>query len=237
MNVPASNNIQQNMFIQGVKDCVPTLMGYISIGLAFGIVGIASNLSILEIFLLAILLYAGSAQFIFCSLIVVNAPISVIIMTIFIVNLRHLLMSFSIAQYFTNYSIKRNIGFGTLLTDETFGVAIVKANQEGRLTGSWMDGLNITAYLTWMAACTIGGVVGQFLPNPQQFGLDYALIAMFIALLILTLNSLPKTKIMHYVKLIAIVVVCMYGFLYIMPSHVAVLLTTVVVASIGVIME
>ena len=58
-----SNNestLQQNTFLQGAKDCVPTLFGYMSIGLAFGIVGVASNLSILEIACLAIFIYAGS---------------------------------------------------------------------------------------------------------------------------------------------------------------------------------
>ena len=65
--------IQKNMytpdtFMQGVKDCIPTLLGYISIGVAFGVVGIASGISVLEIFLLSVLVYAGSAQFIFCGL-------------------------------------------------------------------------------------------------------------------------------------------------------------------------
>lgn len=45
---PATNS-PNDSFIQGVKDCVPTLLGYISIGLAFGVVGSASGLSVLEI--------------------------------------------------------------------------------------------------------------------------------------------------------------------------------------------
>ncbi|HBT73698.1 MAG TPA: branched-chain amino acid ABC transporter permease, partial [Lysinibacillus sp.] len=63
-------------FLQGVKDCIPTLLGYISIGLAFGVVGSASGLSVLEIALLTILIYAGSAQFIFCALLLTSSPAS-----------------------------------------------------------------------------------------------------------------------------------------------------------------
>lgn len=63
-------------FVQGIKDCLPTLFGYISIGLAFGVVGVASNLSVLEIALLSILVYAGSAQFIFCALLLTGSPAS-----------------------------------------------------------------------------------------------------------------------------------------------------------------
>ena len=40
-------------FSQGVKDCIPTLIGYISIGIAMGVVGAASQLSVLEVALLA----------------------------------------------------------------------------------------------------------------------------------------------------------------------------------------
>lgn len=224
-------------FLQGVKDCVPTLLGYISIGLAFGVVGIASGISVLEVFLLSVLVYAGSAQFIFCGLYLAGAPVTAVIATIFIVNLRHLLMSLTIAPYFTKYSTLRNIRFGTLLTDETFGVSVVSAGKEGRLGGKWMDGLNITAYTTWIAACSIGGIIGQWLPDPEKWGLDYALVAMFVALLVLTLASIPKEKLMHYIKLILIMVISMYGMLYFMPGHLAVLLSTVIVATIGVALE
>lgn len=227
----------QDTFLQGVKDCIPTLLGYISIGVAFGVVGIASGISVLEIFLLSVLVYAGSAQFIFCGLYLAGAPVTAIIVTIFIVNLRHLLMSLTIAPYFIKHSTLRNIGFGTLLTDETFGVSVVSAAKEGRLGGKWMNGLNVTAYTTWITACTIGGVIGQWLPDPEKWGLDYALVAMFVALLVLTLASIPKEKLMHYVKLILWMVVFMYGFLYFMPGHLAVLISTLVVATIGVASE
>lgn len=224
-------------FLQGIKDCIPTLIGYISIGFAFGVVGIASNLSIIEIFLISFLIYAGSAQFIFCGLLLAGAPFSTIVLTVFIVNLRHLLMSFSLAPYFTKNSILQNIGYGTLLTDETYGVASMKAAKQSNISGSWMNGLNCTAYIVWIISCTMGGVLGQFIKNPEEWGLDYALVAMFIALLVLTLHSLPKSKLMLNIKLIAAVVVIMYLCTFIMPGHLAVLVSTIIVATIGVVIE
>lgn len=233
-NTTSSSN---DSFLQGVKDCVPTLLGYISIGLAFGVVGSASGLSFLEIALLTILVYAGSAQFIFCALLLTSSPASAIIVTIFVVNLRHLLMSLTLAPHFTRYSMPRNIGFGTLLTDETFGVAVTKQMQTGKLYGKWMDGLNITAYSFWILSCVTGAFLGQWVANPEKWGLDFALIAMFVALLVLQLSSVGKSKIMHYIKLIGYMVVIMYGLSYIVPSHVAVLLATIIVATIGVVTD
>lgn len=227
----------EDSFIQGVKDCVPTLLGYISIGLAFGVVGSASGLSLVEIALLTILVYAGSAQFIFCALLLTSSPTSAIIVTIFVVNLRHLLMSLTLAPHFTRYSMLRNVGFGTLLTDETFGVAVTKQMQNGKLYGRWMDGLNITAYAFWILSCIAGAFLGQWVANPEKWGLDFALIAMFIALLVLQLSSVGKHKIMHYLMLIGYMVVIMYGLSYVVPSHLAVLLATVIVATIGVVTD
>lgn len=224
-------------FSQGVKDCIPTLLGYISIGIAFGVIGITSNLSVLEIFLLSVLVYAGSAQFIFCGLYLAGAPFSVIIITTFIVNLRHFLMSLTVAPHLTQYSALRNIGFGTLLTDETFGVAVTKLAKEKTIGGNWMDGLNLTAYFTWIASCTLGGVVGKWLPNAESWGLDFALVAMFAALLIINLVDVGKTKLMHYLKLIALMALIMYVLLYFLPGHIAVLITTIIVATIGVVTE
>lgn len=140
--------------MQGVKDCIPTLLGYMSIGFAFGIVGISSNLSILEITLLSLLVYAGAAQFIFCALLASNSPASAIILTTFIVNLRHLLLCLTLAPHFTRYSLMKNIGIGSLVTDESFGVAINKLATHGKLSDKWMNGLNITAYICWIISCT-----------------------------------------------------------------------------------
>ncbi|CAM5598032.1 Branched-chain amino acid ABC transporter permease OS=Lysinibacillus sphaericus OX=1421 GN=LS41612_19415 PE=3 SV=1 [Lysinibacillus sphaericus] len=73
--------------------------------------------------------------------------------------------------------------------------------------------------------------------NPEKWGLDFALIAMFIALLVLQLSSVGKHKIMHYLMLIGYMVVIMYGLSYVVPSHLAVLLATVIVATIGVVTD
>lgn len=229
--------VEEDRFLFGVRDSLPTLLGYISIGIAFGVVGISSNLNLLEITLLSIFIYAGAAQFIFCGLYLVGTPISIIILTTFIVNLRHLLMSLSIAPSFTSQSLLRNIGFGTLLTDETFGVAVTKRIQTNTLGPKWMDGQNITAYLAWIASSIIGAVIGNWIPDAQAWGLDFALVAMFVALLVLSLASTARSKLIHNLQLIGYMVIIIYFSLYFVASHIAVLIGTIVVATIGVVTE
>lgn len=231
------NEKMEYSFLDGVKDCIPTLLGYISIGVAMGVVGVSSGLSVIHIFFLASIVYAGSAQFIICAMIAAASPISAIIFTTFIVNLRHLLLSSVLAPSFSHYSIWKNIGIGVLVTDESFGVASMKISNNTPISDRWMNGLNLTAYIVWIIACTVGGYLGGWIPDPTLFGLDYALTAMFIALLILQLQSIHRSKIMHYIMLICCMIILMIILPSFMSSSLAVILATVIVATIGVVTD
>ena len=220
-------------FRDGVKDCIPTLIGYVSIGIAAGIVGAASSLSVMEILLLSALVYAGASQFIICALLASGSPASVIILTTFIVNVRHFLLCLTIAPQFKSYSIWRNIGIGALVTDESFGVAANKMFKGEKLNDSWMNGLNITAYVTWILSCVAGALAGKWIADPEKFGFDFALTAMFIALLVLQLESMKRSKLKLYLTLIVYSILSMVLFCLFVPSHVAILLTTIIVAAIG----
>lgn len=224
-------------FSQGVKDCVPTLIGYISIGIAMGIVGAASNLSILEIGLLSALVYAGASQFIICALLVSGSPISVIVFTTFIVNLRNFLLSMTLAPHFTQYSLMKNVGIGALVTDESFGVAINKIAKMETINDKWMNGLNVTAYIFWILSCILGAIFGKWISDPEVFGLDFSLTAMFLALLVLQMQNIEKGKMKFYLSLIVYVVVLMVVLCMIVPSYIAIILTTVIVATIGVVKD
>jgi len=80
-------------FRLGIKASVPTALGYVAIGLAFGVVAAASGLSALEVGLMCALVYGGSAQFAMCALVVAGAGLGELTLTVFLVNLRNMLMS------------------------------------------------------------------------------------------------------------------------------------------------
>lgn len=224
-------------FVQGIIDCVPTLLGYISIGFACGIVANSAQLSIMEIGLMSVLVYAGSAQFIICAMLISMSPPSAIILTTFLVNLRHFLMSATLAPHFTKYSLINNIGIGTLLTDESFGVATNRLAMGLKLNDRWMHGLNISAYLAWIASCILGGWLGGWISNPEAAGLDFALTAMFAALLILQLYAMPRSKLKHYLLLMLYTIISMLVLSNFMSTYMAVLISTMIVATIGVLTE
>lgn len=224
-------------FKQGVKECIPTLLGYAGVGLSFGIVAVASGFSMLEIILLCLLVYAGAAQFIICALVISGTPISAIILTTFIVNSRMFLLSMTLAPSYKNYSLLNRIGLSTLVTDETFGVAITPHLKGEKINDRWLHGLNITAYVFWTFACIIGAVFGKYIHQPEALGLDFAITAMFILLAVSQFDSLRRSKINTYFVLIICVIVMMLSLSLFMPSYLAIILASTIAALIGVVME
>lgn len=224
-------------FKQGVKECIPTLLGYAGVGLSFGIVAVASGFSMLEIILLCLLVYAGAAQFIICALVISGTPISAIILTTFIVNSRMFLLSMTLAPSYKNYSLLNRIGLSTLVTDETFGVAITPHLKGEKINDRWLHGLNITAYVFWTFACIIGAVFGKYIHQPEVLGLDFAITAMFIFLAVSQFDSLRRSKINTYFVLIICVIVMMLSLSLFMPSYLAIILASTIAALIGVVME
>lgn len=224
-------------FRKGIIDCIPTLFGYVGIGIAAGIIGKAANLTILEITLLSIIVYAGAAQFIITGLLLTTAPIMAIIFTAFLINLRHLLMGMTIAPFFKRFSLINNIGIGTLLTDETFAVAVNAISQQKTIDANWMHGLNITAYLVWIMSCITGAILGNWLPDPYQFGFDFSLIAMFIGLLYLQFINDKKHSKLHNLFVIFIVAILMIFLMRIMIPELAIIVATLLGCFIGVLIE
>ncbi|MBM7646774.1 4-azaleucine resistance transporter AzlC [Scopulibacillus daqui] len=224
-------------FKQGVKDCIPTWLGYISVGFAAGIVGVSSKLSIVEITLLSALVYAGASQFIICALLAAHSPAMAIILTTFIVNLRNFLLSATLAPHFTKYSLMKNLGIGIFVTDESFGLAMNKIAKGEKLNDHWMNGINVSSYIIWVLSCVIGAICGNWIPDPKVFGLDFAVTAMFAALLVLQLQTLESSKLKHDLFLMAYMVIAMIIFSFFVPSHLAVILSTLIVATIGVVTD
>jgi 4-azaleucine resistance transporter AzlC len=226
---------EEESFFQGVKDCVPTLLGYLSIGFAAGVVEKTAGLSVAEIALMSLLLYAGSAQFIFAGMFAASNPASAIIFTIFFVNLRHLLLSAAVAPYFKHLSPWSNMVIGSQLTDETFGVAINHATSRASISEKWMLGLNSTAHINWLVANVAGGFLGQWIPNPEAYGLDFALPAMFIGLLVLQMIHRHKIVVDIAVAISAVVIVV--GVSFMLSGSMGVIVATILGSTIGVVIE
>lgn len=225
-------------FKTAMQDVLPTTFGYLGIGIAFGIIGQASGLSIFLIGLISLITYAGSAQFVLVSMLLAHAPLASIVLAIFLVNSRMFIMSLSVAPYFKKESLLKNLWLGTLLTDESFALSMNKLNYtQNQLSFTWFNTANIVAYLTWFIASIIGGLVGNFIPNPQSLELQFAIVAMFIGLLYLQVESDQKLSKKLQLTVIGLVLILMYIGLIFLPSNILIIIVTLIGCSLGVVIK
>lgn len=167
---------------------LPIIFGYLPIGFAYGILAIKAGLSPFNTLAMSLFVYAGSAQLIAVGLFAAGiAPYS-IILTTFIVNLRHLLMSAALSPYL--HSWRRGILplFAFELTDETFAVHSVRFPQSGARPPEALA-INMISQAGWFLGTLLGVIAGDLIRDVKPFGLDYALVAMFAALLVFQLKE------------------------------------------------
>ena len=181
------SDTHKNAFSQGAAAAWPICLGYMPIGLAFGVLAQKAGISPLEIGLMSVIVFAGSSQFIAVSMLAAGASLFSIVATTFMVNLRHFLMSSALAVYLKNTSRKKLSFFAYGVTDESFAVNLSKFRDEHWDLNSALV-TNFTANFTWIITTVLGGIGGQFIPA-HAFGIDYALIAMFICLLVFQIRG------------------------------------------------
>lgn len=148
----------------------------------------------LDTVLMSLLVYAGASQFMAVTLIASGVGIGEIIISTFLVNFRHLLMSASLAARLENINKRWRpvIAFG--VTDEVFSVASFK--KEG-LSAAYLLALQFAAYISWAGGSLAGYVIGQALPQDVSISMGVALYAMFAALLI------PEVRVKYNVGILA----------------------------------
>lgn len=221
-----------------VIDTIPTVFGYLGIGIAFGVIGRASGFSTFEVFLMSVIIYAGSAQFTTVSMLAAGSPIASIILATFLVNSRVILMSTTIAPHFRKKSLGKSILIGTLLTDESFALGINKLNYtKGKMTFEWFNTANVVSYITWLVATLVGSLLGGFISDPRKFGLDFAIVAMFIGLLYLQVISDQKLKKSLQVIVIILTMVLTYILTIILPANLVIIAVTVIGCILGMVIK
>lgn len=219
-------------FTDGVKAGIPIAVGYIPIAIAFGLLakaaGIPNHISVLMSFFI----FAGASQFVGVNLLLLGALHWEIVMTTFILNLRHFLMSASLSQRVQPGTSKKWLSFISFgITDETFSVASLRKEQH--LTPKFILGLNLIAFGAWNVGTWAGVFLATGLPESLKASMGIALYAMFIGLLIPTLRKSPP------VLVISLLAVAIHSILHWMPLFAgistgwSIIISTIIAAAAG----
>lgn len=173
----------------GLKAIFPLCIGAFPFSFIVGAISINAGMTLGQSTFWSLTVFAGSSQMVALGLIQSSASILVIMITTFIINLRHLLYSASLSEHIKDYPLHIRALMAYGLTDEVYAATIGEVKQEkaGRhwfylaaMMGFWMN---------WVFANFLGALVGSSFPEIAHYGLDFAMVAAFIAIVIPQVKS------------------------------------------------
>ena len=211
---------------------IPVMMGYIVLGMAFGMFLESNGYSFFYAFFMCVFIYAGSMQFVAINLLVSGASfINVVIMT-FLINARHLVYGLSMIKKFEDMgAVKAYMIFS--LTDETYSLLVSAKAPEGCLAQYYLFFISFFDQCYWVLGSLIGGLVGSLL-TINTTGFDFAMTAFFVVIVVD--QYLNSTKHLYTYIGFGISIVCLLIFgsdAFIIPSMIGIVFSLIYVYDKG----
>lgn len=177
------------LFWQGTVAMLPLSVAVLPWGLLAGSFAIEAGLNPFESQALSAILFAGSAQLVATGMIKAGAGLMTMLITTFFITSRHFLYSVSMRGKISPLPTRWRVILGFLLTDELF--ALCGQQSEKQFNRWYALGAGFSFYLIWNLATLVGIVAGSYIPSLNSIGLEFAVAATFIAIVIPNVKSIP----------------------------------------------
>ena len=172
-----------NGVLEGARQTIPLAISIFVYGLTFGVLAGQAGLSLLESLLMSGIVFAGSSQFAVLGLWANPLPVVAIVLTTLVVNLRHLLMGAALKPRFEGLKRWQKYVSLYLMNDESWALTMGHFSRGGR-NGAFLLGSGLASYVAWTGAALVGQTIGGVLERPEDWGLDFAFVAVFLGLLV-----------------------------------------------------
>ena len=221
--------MNNGQFRGGMKAALPIVLGYLPVGMAFGVLARKAGLTPLEAGSMSILVYAGASQFLAIEMISKSISWFPIVIATFFINLRHLLMSSTLSLHFKGHRLRILSLLSAQLTDESFAVAMSNPSNISNRP-SYLFGLQMTSQIAWIAGSFGGALFGRLI-NHKEYGIPFALSSLFICLLVIQIKKIRHLWVMVIAGIFSVV------FKWALPGNWYILLTGILASGIGIAIE
>lgn len=183
----ASDVSRHQAIFKGIMAILPLSIAVIPWGMLAGSLAIDAGLSPFETQLMSLSIFAGAAQLAAIGMVKAGVGLGGILLSTLLITSRHLLYGIALRKNISPLKLRWRLGLGFLLTDELF--AIASLNQEKqvltkRLEPWFLLGAGVSFYLCWNVSTFFGILAVNTLPELNQWGLEFAIVATFIAIIV-----------------------------------------------------
>ncbi len=184
-------NQKSNLFFRGARDIIPLIIAAAPFGIVYGALAQSNGLSILATMGMSLFVFAGSSQFVAVTLIGAGAAIPIIILTVFVVNLRHMLYAVSMMPYVAELPQKTRALMAFWLTDESYATLSKGLIDEPNMPQFhwYYFGSAFAMYFNWQCCTALGIYLGQEIPDLTKWGLDIAMVVAFVGIVVPILKN------------------------------------------------
>ena len=197
-SIPPTNHSSASLMFEGARDTLPLVLAAIPFGILFGALSHAAELSLITSMAMSMIVFAGSSQFVAITLVMSAAPVLIIVMATFFINLRHLMYSAHLVEHVRHWPLTLRSLLAFWLTDETFAVVAnrVSHSQQSQWSNEsnlrwYFLGSALFMYSNWQLCTLLGYLLGSQIPDPLSWGLDIAMVVAFIGVIAPLLKSAP----------------------------------------------
>lgn len=183
-----------HMIKKGVAVGFPIMLGYLPIAITYGVLAKQAGMTLTELTLMSVFVFAGASQFMAVNMIAASAGIAEIIIATFVLNFRQFVMSLSFMNRLRCIGLNWKVPLSLGLTDETFAMSSLHTEEAKKEKGAlFYTALILTAYFSWILGSFLGGVLGEVIPAQLSQSMGIALYAMFVGLLIPSVKKEKRT--------------------------------------------
>lgn len=165
---------------QAFRVSLPVLLGYLFVGIAYGLLLQNAGYGPLWAALTSLLVYAGSMQFVLVGFLGGGASLAAAALMTLAINARHLFYGVSMLDKFKNTG-KKKWYMVFALSDETYSLLCGAAVPPGADKGFFYFFICLFDQLYWIAGSVLGSVCGKIIPF-NTTGIDFAMTALFLVI-------------------------------------------------------
>lgn len=170
-----------NGFIKGFKSATPIALGVATYGLVFGVLSKQAGLDLIPAIFMSSFVFAGASQFVAMDMWLTPLPIVAIIVTTFVVNMRHIIMGAVLVEKFKGLSLFQKAFSLFFMVDENWAYSLNKW-KHGNQNAALLAGTGFSLFISWNISTAIGSTLGSGNIDPVKWGIDFAFTAIFIYL-------------------------------------------------------
>lgn len=168
----------------GMRAAMPTLIASLPFGILLGAVSSNMGLSIGEILLMNMTIYAGASQLVGIELFNHNVAPWLVVLSIFAVNFRHILYSAAVTRHIDHFTLGQKLIAFFFLVDPQFAESVRRSEGGRKITLTWYFSFALFFYVVWQVTALMGALFGKLVGDPRALGLDVLLTVYFLGLVL-----------------------------------------------------